>query len=456
MAKKLWDSRFKKKPDALAEEFLKSISFDKKLAKYDIKGSIAHAKMLGKCNIIDKSEADALVKGLKSIKKTDIDKIDKGEEDIHTAITNLLYKKIGKTAGKLHTARSRNDQVVGDMKMYYKDMLSQIVALIEKLQNNFLKLSKKNIDIVVPAYTHMQPAQCVLLSHYILAYVEMLERDKERMKDAYKRTDESPLGSCALSGTSMAIDRKYVAKLLNFSKVASNSIDAVSDRDFAIEILSAISILSMHMSRISEDLILWSTKEYGFIDIDEAFCTGSSIMPHKKNPDVLEYIRGYAGKFYGNLISLLVTMKGLPLTYNRDMQHDKTISFDSVEATINMLKLLAKLINNVKVNKNNIKTAIEKDNGIYSVDFVEHFVKNQKMSYRGAHKKVGEIMIDHYKNKSKKFNKKLFPGNSYKELIEEGKACSPKKSVDLKTSIGGTATKCVREQIKKWKDKLKA
>ena len=454
MAKKLWDSRFKKKMDRLAENFLRSISFDKKLVEYDIKGSIAHAKMLGKCGIINKKESDNLVKGLKSIKKSDIENIARKnkEEDIHSLVTNLLYKKAGKVADKLHTARSRNDQVVLDMRMYYKDKLNEMLELIKKLQKSFLKFAEKNIEIAIPAYTHMQPAQCVLLAHHILAYIEMFERDKERIKDAYKRTDELPLGSCALSGTHLNIDRKYVARLLDFSRISQNSIDAVSDRDFVIEILSVIAILSMHLSRISEDFILWSTKEYGFIDLDERFCTGSSIMPHKKNPDTLEYIRGYTGKFYGDLISLLVTMKGLSLTYNRDMQHDKTVSFNSVEAMEDMLVLLAKLVGNIKINKKNIEKAIDRDKGVYSVDFVEDFIKNEKISYKKAHELVGKIMVEYYKNK--RFNKKQFPGKSYERLNKN--TCSPKKSVDLKTSLGGTATKLVKRQIKNWERKLKA
>jgi len=448
MAQKLWDSRFKKKLHPLAEDFLRSISFDKKLAESDIKGSIAHAKMLGKTKIIKKKEADILVRGLKSIKK---DKKFAKQEDIHTAVTNELYKKIGKIADKLHTARSRNDQVVLDVKIYCKDKLKEMQKFIERLQNEILKFAKSNIEVIIPAYTHMQPAQCVSLAHHMLAYLEMLERDKGRIKDAYKRTDEMPLGSCALSGTSLKIDRKYVAKLLGFSGISQNSIDAVSDRDFIIEILSSIATLDMHLSRISEDLILWSTKEYGFIDIDESFCTGSSIMPHKKNPDVLEYIRGYTGKSYGNLLSLLVTMKGLPLTYNRDMQHDKEALFNSIETNIKILELLSKLFENIKINKKNIDDIIKKDIGIYSVDIVEDFVENEGLSYKEAHKLTGMIMKDFYDKGGKikeDLDENFFPRDSYKRLMK--KTFEPTKSMNLKTSIGGTAMKLVKAQIKKW------
>jgi len=447
MAKKLWDSRFKKALNPLAESFLRSITFDKELAKYDIDGSIAHAKMLGKCKIIAKRDSDKLVRGLKSIKVKNVN----SEEDIHSAITNLLFKKLGNVSEKLHTARSRNDQVALDTRMYVKDKAKDIISRIKELQKGFLKFATKNLKVVIPAYTHMQQAQCVLLAHHVLSFIEMFERDKGRIADAYKRADVLPLGSCALSGTGLKIDRNYVAKLLNFSKISTNSMDAVSDRDFVIEFLSAIAILVMHLSRISEDFILWSTKEYDFIDIDESFCTGSSIMPHKKNPDVLEYIRGYAGKSYGNLLSLLVTMKGLPSTYNRDMQHDKEPLFESVKITSQILVLLAKLVNGIKINKKSIEKIINKDIGLYSVDMVEDFVKNEKKSYKEAHKSVGKIMIDAYAN-SNKLNKKLFPGNSYSRIT---KNLIPVKSVNLKISSGGTATKLVNEQIKRWEKSLR-
>ena len=459
MPKKLWDSRFKKKSHSLADNFLRSISFDKELAESDIKGSIVHAKMLGKCGVIKKSEAKKLALGLNSL----LNKLKRGklkfkpkEEDVHTAVTNLLYNKVGKVADKLHTARSRNDQVALDTRMYCKNKLVQILKVVGRLQKSLLKFAKSNIETMIPAYTHMQPAQCVSLAHYVLAYLEMLERDKERFKDAYKRSDEMPLGSCALSGTHLKIDRKYVAKLLGFSKISQNSIDAVSDRDFVIEILSVLAIVGMHLSRMSEDFILWSTKEYGFIDIDESFCTGSSIMPHKKNPDVLEYIRGYVGKSYGNLMALLATMKGLTLSYNRDMQHDKELLFDSVDTAIEMLRILADLIRNIKVSKQNIKRVIDKDIGIYSVDIAEDFVKNENLSYKEAHKLTGQIMRDFYDKEGKNkedLNKRLFPGDSYKRLLKN--TFEPKKSVNLKTSLGGTATKLVRKKIKNWENKLK-
>ena len=308
---KLWGTRFTKKTNILANKFTSSISYDKKLARYDVLGSIVHAKMLGRSKIITPVEARLIVKGLNAILK-EINKgkfrFDYNAEDIHTNITNSLRRKIGVVADKLHTARSRNDQIVLDVKMYCKDAVDELVNLIMSLQRFIIRFADKNSKIVIPAYTHLQIAQCVLLSHHLLAYVEMLERDKERLLDTKKRTDSMPLGSCALSGTSLPIDRQYVKKKLGFAKLTENSIDAVSDRDFIIELLSNLAIISVHLSRIAEDLILWSTKEFNFINIDFSFCTGSSIMPHKKNPDVLELIRAAVGKVHGDLSSVLILM----------------------------------------------------------------------------------------------------------------------------------------------------
>ncbi len=348
---KLWGSRFRKKTSLLADSFTSSISFDLKLAKYDILGSIAHAKMLGEKRIIPFKDANLIVKGLRVILK-DVKrkkfKFDPKAEDVHTDITNALRKKIGPAADRLHTARSRNDQIVLDVKMYCKDAIEELVRLIVSLEKSIIQFADKNYKIIIPAYTHLQLAQCVLLSHHLLACIEMLNRDRERLLDTKKRTDSMPLGSCALSGTGLPIDREYVRKQLRFSKVTENSIDAVSDRDFIIELLSNLAILSVHLSRIAEDLILWSTREFNFIDIDFSFCTGSSIMPHKKNPDVLELIRASVGKIHGDLSSILILMKGLPLSYNRDLQLDKPPLFNGVETIRDILKIFVELFKNIK------------------------------------------------------------------------------------------------------------
>ncbi|MFH1413869.1 MAG: argininosuccinate lyase [Candidatus Omnitrophota bacterium] len=458
MAKKLWGSRFSKKTNILTEKFTSSISYDKKLSKYDVLGCIAHAKMLGRTKIIAPKDAKLIVRGLNIIFK-EIEsgrfKYDFSAEDIHTNIANSLKKKIGSAADKLHTARSRNDQIALDMKMYCKEEVNDLLKLIKGLQRSILKLAEKNIKIVIPAYTHLQVAQCVLLSHHLLAYVEMLERDQKRLFDAGKRVDYMPLGSCALSGTSLPIDREYVKKLLGFSKLTGNSIDAVSDRDFIIELLSDLAILSVHLSRISEDLILWSTKEFNFIDIDFSFCTGSSIMPHKKNPDVLELIRGSVGKIHGDLSSILILMKGLPTSYNRDMQLDKPPFFDAVETMKDALGILAELFKNITIKKEEIAAKLS-DESLFSVDIVEYLIK-KGAPYREAHDIVGKIIkgsLDKGKKiakltdrELKKYSAKLGP--DVKKILDAW------SSVSFKKSYAGTSPKLVHKQIDAWKRKLR-
>ena len=353
---KLWGARFDKKSDPLADLFTFSISYDHRLAKYDVMGSIAHAQMLSKQGIIPKMDAAKIVTGLRKILlqiEAGKFKFDPTAEDIHTDIQNRLKALIGKPADKLHTARSRNDQVVLDMKLYCRDEISQLKIGIALLQTEILRFAAKNQDVIIPAYTHLQAAQVVLLAHHMLAYVEMLERDKTRLIDCAKRTDFMPLGACALSGTSLKTDRAYVAKLLGFSRVAANSMDIVSDRDFIVELISDCAMISTHLSRIAEDLILWVTQEFDLVDLDSSFCTGSSIMPHKKNPDVLELIRGSAAKIVGNLTQIHVLLKGLPLTYNRDLQLDKPALFDSIDTTKNMLFVLSRIFASMKIKKDN-------------------------------------------------------------------------------------------------------
>ncbi len=455
---KLWGGRFKKKTDPIVEIFTKSIQYDHKLAQYDVLGSIAHAKMLGKCNIITKSEMSKLVKGLEGILK-DIEKwkfkFDWKCEDVHTNVQNELEKRIGKTAKKLHTARSRNDQVSLDLRMYCRDSIITIVHMLVDFQKALLKFSKQNRDVIIPGYTHLQRAQPILLAHHILAYMEMLQRDKQRIYSAHAGIwHNSPLGSCALAGTSLPIDRDYTAKLLKFTGVSRNSIDSVSDRDFAIEFLSGMAILAMHLSRLSEDLILWSTSEFYFINIDESFCTGSSIMPQKKNPDVLELIRGGTGKIYGNLISILVMMKGLPLSYNRDMQHDKEPLFDSVDMVKSYLGVMIKLMGNIKVNKERLKRLLD-DESLFATDMAEYLV-NKGMAFQEAHETVGKLIaycirdnkrisdlsLAQLKDFSKRFDKDIY------------KLLNPEESVRSKTSYGGTSPVNVKKAIDAWEKEL--
>ena len=391
MAKKLWGGRFTKNTDPFVEKFTRSLHTDIALFEYDVTASIAHAKMLGKCKVIPKKDAQKIVKGLVSILnefekgKT---KIDQSAEDVHTLVQALLEKKIGAPAKKLHTARSRNDQVSTDTRMFAKDYIIVLIEVVKDLQASLDSVANRHKTVSMPGYTHMQHAQPVLFKNYTGAYREMFERDKERLSEIYKRIDILPLGSCALAGTSLAIDRKFVAKELGFSKVSQNTLDAVSDRDFIIEILSAAALTGMHMSRISEDLIIWSTSEFNFVDIDEAFCTGSSIMPQKKNPDVLELIRGNAGRLYANLMSMLVTMKGLPLTYNRDMQLDKAPLFDSLNIIKDQLEILSKLIRTMKLNKAAIDRQLQ-DPGLYATLMAERLVK-KGVSFKDAHRIVGK------------------------------------------------------------------
>lgn len=459
MAKKMWGTRFTKKTNRLVDKFTSSISFDKRLARYDVLGSIAHVKMLGKKKIIPLRDSRAIVKGLKTI----LQNLEKGRfrfdyqaEDIHSNIQDALFKKIGKVAYKLHTARSRNDQIVLDVRMYLKDETKILIKLITLLQKSILRFAKVNSRVIIPSYTHLQMAQCVLLNHHLLAYVESLERDKERLVDVEKRTDLMPLGSGALSGTSLPIDREYVRKQLKFKKLTENSIDSVSDRDFIIEILADLSILAVHFSRIAEDLILWSTKEFNFIDIDFSFCTGSSVMPHKKNPDVLELIRGSVGKIHGDLSSILILMKGLPFSYNRDLQLDKPPLFDAIDTIKEILEIFVQLFKNIKLNKKAIAEKLG-DESLFSVDIVEYLI-DKGLSYRESHDIVGRIVKDCLDKGKKisglsivqlrKYSDKL--GTDVKDIL------NAQASVNLKRSYGSTNPKLVTRQINVWSKRLNA
>lgn len=455
---KLWGSRFKSGTSKLADKFTFSISYDYRLVKYDILGSIAHAKMLGKCAIIPATDSVAIVDGLKKILK----KIDEGkwmfnsnEEDIHSNVQSELKRLIGAPADKLHAARSRNDQVVLDVKMYCKDQINVSISAITDLQKAILDLAQRNQNVIVPAYTHLQAAQVVLLSHHLLAYIEMLERDKSRLFGCWKRTDVLPLGSCALSGSSLPTDRKFVAKQLGFAEVSANSMDSVSDRDFVVELISDMAIVAMHLSRMSEDLIIWATKEFDLIDIDWSFCTGSSIMPHKKNPDVVELMRGASSQFPGALVEILTLLKALPLTYNRDMQLDKPVLFRSVEALNDMLAVMAGLYANITVKSDAIAKRVT-DESFFSVDVMEYLIK-KGVSYREAHDTVGRMVkecLDQGKNLSrlsaaqlKRFSKHL--NADVKNLL------NPKMSVRIKKTFGSTNPDLVKKQLSLWTKKLK-
>lgn len=457
MAKKLWGSRFPKKTSALSDKFTSSISFDKRLAKYDILGSIAHAKMLGKQRIIPLKDSSLIVKGLNSILKDVASgkfKFDPYAEDIHSNIQEALIRRIGQAAHRLHTARSRNDQIALDIRMYMKDEMKELLDLITLLQKSILRFAKNNAKVIIPGYTHLQVAQCVLLAHHLLAYIESLERDKERIIDAAKRIGLMPLGACAFSGTGLPIDRVYVKDQLGFKGLTKNSIDSVSDRDFIIEILADLSIISVHLSRIAEDLILWSTREFNFIDIDFSFCTGSSIMPHKKNPDVLELIRGSVGKIQGDLSSVLILMKGLPLSYNRDLQLDKPPLFDAIDTIKNILEIFTELFQNIVIEKEAIAAKL-RDESLFSVDIVEYLIK-KGVSYREAHDIVGRIVRDCL-DKGKEISAlSLAELKKYSQKLDLGVKgiLNAAASVNLKTSYGGTNPKLVARQLKSWTARL--
>ncbi len=456
---KLWGSRFKEVTSKLADKFTFSIGYDRRLAKFDVLGSIAHAQMLGKCGIIPQADSTKIVAGLKKI-LTQVEsgkfKFDPKEEDVHSNIQTVLKNLIGAPADKLHTARSRNDQVVLDVKMYCKEEITGIVKLIEGLQKAILRFADANQDVVIPAYTHLQAAQVVLLSHHMLAYVEMLERDKARLYGCFNHTDVMPLGSCALSGTSLSTDRKFVAKQLGFANVTANSMDSVSDRDFIVELIADLSITAMHLSRISEDLILWATKEFDYIDIDWSFCTGSSIMPHKKNPDVLELMRGTSAQFPAAFVEIFTLLKALPLTYNRDMQLDKPVLFSSVEAAKDMLEVMAGLFGNLRIKKSSIAARLGHDESFFSVDVMEYLIK-KGVSYREAHDIVGKMVkerLDEGKRLSALSLAEL-KGYSKHFDVDVKNLFNPQMSVKIKHSLGSTNPKLVEQQIKIWQKNLK-
>jgi len=436
--------------------FTSSISFDKRLAVYDIDGSIAHCKMLVKCKIIPKSEGERILKGLKDIKE----EIIKGkfrflpqDEDIHMDIERRLIEKTGEAGGSLHTARSRNDQISLDMRMYLRDEIGRISGLIKNLQDSILRLSERNMGVIMPGFTHLQHAQPVLFSHHLMAYFFMLKRDRERLGDCLKRVNVLPLGAGALAGTSFSIDREFLAKQLGFSSVSENSIDTVSDRDFVIEFLSASAMLIMHLSRLAEEFVIWSSPEFSFIEIDEDFCTGSSIMPQKKNPDVAELIRGKTGRIYGNLQSLLTVMKGLPLSYNRDMQEDKEGLFDTVDTLKNVMEVLSPLVSSLKLNREKMFSQA-KEGYLNATDAADYLVR-KGVPFRKAHQLIRKIVLYSMKRGKRLEELSLKELKVFSPLFSEDffSVVNIKRCVESRKSQGGTAPEKVKNQIRKSKIK---
>ncbi len=390
---KLWGGRFKDEESKLMEDFNSSLSFDKKLYCEDIKGSIAHVKMLANQNIINEEEKEKILLGLEEILKEIDDgvlKIDGEYEDIHSFVEINLIRKIGNVGKKLHTGRSRNDQVALDMKLYAKKSTEEVIECLKGLMDSLIKVGNEN-NYIMPGYTHLQRAQVVTFRYHLLAYFEMFKRDERRLKNALEILNESPLGSGALAGSTYNIDREYTAELLGFNKTVDNFLDGVSDRDYIIELISKFSIIMMHLSRLSEELILWSSSEFKFIEIGGAYSTGSSIMPQKKNPDGAELIRGKTGRVYGDLISILTVMKSLPLAYNKDMQEDKEPFFDAKDTVISCLKVMEGIISTLKVNKENLMKSVKK--GFLNATEAADYLVNKGMAFRDAHKVIGETVI---------------------------------------------------------------
>ncbi|NRD78210.1 argininosuccinate lyase [Bacillus sp. BRMEA1] len=454
---KLWGGRFTKETNKLVEEFTASIPFDQKLAKEDIAGSLAHVQMLGECGIIPVGDAEKIKQGLLSIKEM----IDNNEvefliedEDIHMNIEKLLIEKIGPVGGKLHTGRSRNDQVATDMHLYLRTKTTELIKLVEDVQKAFVQQAKENIETLIPGYTHLQRAQPVSFAHHLMAYFWMFERDKERLVDSLKRINWLPLGSGALAGTTFPINRERVAELLGFETIYPNSMDAVSDRDFILEFLSIGSIIMTHISRLSEELVLWSSQEFQFVELDDSFCTGSSIMPQKKNPDVPELLRGKTGRTYGNLIGLLTVLKGLPLAYNKDLQEDKEGMFDTVETLEGSLKLLAPMIETMTVNKDVMRKAINHDFS-NATDIADYLVR-KGLPFRDAHEVIGKIVL--YAIQSNKFllDLSLEEYKQFSTLFENDiyVVLAPEHVVAVRNSFGGTSPAQVKEQIKLAEGKL--
>ncbi|TCP55926.1 argininosuccinate lyase [Tumebacillus sp. BK434] len=454
---KLWGGRFTKPTNELVEEFTASISFDQRLAAQDIQGSLAHVKMLGACGIIPQEDADTISAGLLKLKE----KWEGGElpfsigdEDVHMNLEKHLIAEIGPVGGKLHTGRSRNDQVALDMHLFLKAEAAELAGLLLHLVEVLVAKSEQHLDVIIPGYTHLQRAQPVLLAQHFLAYAGMFRRDVERLQDALKRIDMMPLGAGALAGTTFPIDRELVAQELGFSRLYENSMDAVSDRDFILEFLSAASIVMMHLSRFCEELVLWSSTEFGFVELDDAYCTGSSIMPQKKNPDVAELIRGKTGRVYGHLFSLLTVLKGLPLAYNKDLQEDKEGMFDTVDTLKTSLILFAGMIETMTVRRENTEQAVQQDFSV-ATDLADYLVR-KGLPFRQAHEVIGKLVL-HCIEKGKYLPDLTFAEyQGFSELFAEDlyAAIDVRNVVEARGSLGGTGTESVKKQIASYQDWL--
>jgi len=433
------------------ETFTVSVAVDRRLYSYDIQGSIAHCKALGKARVLTPSETRTIVQGLGSV-KTELDRgrfrFTQQDEDIHMAIERRLTELIGPLGGKLHTGRSRNDQVALDIRLYLRDQLGQLVASLEHFQRVLVGKARANRTVAMPRYTHLQRAQPVLLAHHLLAYVEMIERDKGRLRDASVRVDVMPLGSGALAGTNYPIDRRLTAQLLGFPTLTQNSLDAVSDRDFMIEVASALAIVMMHLSRLSEELILWSSQEFRFVELPDAFCTGSSMMPQKKNPDVPELVRGKTGRVYGHLFNLLTTLKALPLSYNRDLQEDKPALFDALDTVVASVDVLTELMRRLTINRDVLKQTVQ-SGGMLATEVADYLV-TRGVPFRDAHAITGRLVRAALDQGRELTDFSLEELQAFSARIEKNLflRLTVTAAIDRKSQVGGTARTRVEQRIK--------
>lgn len=447
---KLWGGRFTKETNKLVENFNESLSFDHRFYKQDIRGSIAHVKMLAKQNILTDNERDKIIEGLNSI-EADIDsgklKFDDGSEDIHSFVEAHLIERIGETGKKLHTGRSRNDQVALDMKLYVRDEIDELKDLLYELLSEVLNIMEENKSTYMPGFTHLQKAQPTTLAHHFGAYFEMFIRDYDRLVSTRKRMNLSPLGSGAFAGTTYDLDRDYVASILDFDTATINSMDSVSDRDYLLELLSDLAIISMHLSRLSEEIIIWNTDEYRFVEMDDTYSTGSSIMPQKKNPDIAELIRGKSGRVYGSLISLLTTMKGLPLAYNKDMQEDKEMSFDAIDTVKSLIKLMSGMLSSMKFNHERMAKSA-RGGFTNATDAADYLVK-KNVAFRDAHEIVGRLVLYGIENNKALDDFTLEEFKNISEVFDNDiyDAISLRTCVEKRNTKGASGLKAINDEI---------
>jgi len=457
--KKLWGGRFTKTAEEWVDEFGASISFDQELVMEDLEGSMAHVQMLASTGILSEKEASTIKSGLAKLQEkasNDELQFSVSNEDIHMNLESMLISEIGPVGGKLHTGRSRNDQVATDMHLYLRNRTEEVIALIGEMQSALLNQASAHVETIFPGYTHLQRAQPISFAHHMMAYFWMLERDKERFTESFKRINKSPLGAGALAGTTFPIDRELSAELLGFSSIYENSLDAVSDRDFIVEFLSNSSMLMMHLSRLGEEIILWCSREFQFIELDDAFSTGSSIMPQKKNPDMAELIRGKTGRVYGNLFGLLTVLKGLPLAYNKDMQEDKEGMFDTVKTVTGSLKIFAGMISTMKVKSLEMKKAVTSD--FSNATELADYLASKGMPFRDAHEVVGQLVLTCIQKGCYLANLSLDEFKAASELFCEDiyQALDPYVAVERRNSAGGTGFMQVKAAIAKAKTLLES